>query len=1103
MKKVCILFIVTVFSHTVFAQGVTTSYITGHVKDLEGNGLIGANIVAVHLPSGSNYGTVAQNDGYFAISNVLPGGPYKVTVSFIGYKIYVVEGVNLQLAEPFQLNVKLSEEGQQLNEVVVLGKEDQLLNSSRNGALTNLGTNQILYSPTITRNINDLTRFTPQATSTSPGAMGGGNYRQNYITVDGSDFNNSFGIGGNLPAGGTPISLDALSEISVNITPFDVRQSGFVGSSVSAVTRSGTNQVEGSVYTYFRNQNQQGNKVGDATFIRQKLNVNTVGFRLGAPVIKDKVFLFINTEFTGQTTPGQTNVAATSNDPFTGQGNVARPTASELDNISAYLKSKYGYETGKYQGYDLTSKNFKFLTRLDWNINKNHRLNIRYSSTKFILPTQISANRAPVPASFNPSRTANNALWFENSNFNQETNFYSLAAELNSRFGGKYSNTLRFTYTNQDEPRSSNSQVFPFVDILKANGAQLQPFTSFGYEPYTYGNTREVKSFSVIDNLSFNINRHLFTVGAQFDFSTSRNGFQPFATSYYTFNSWDDFVNGKNPADFALTYSLLPDFKQAYSRIRVATYSAYAQDEWEITSRFKMTYGIRLELPQFLKMPEILTNPMVEQLTFADGRKIDTGALPTPPVLASPRIGFNWDVKGDRSIQLRGGSGIFTGRIPLVFLIAQSGNAGMIQFTQLYPTNNTPGPFNPDPNAYRPATVPQAGKIIPLTVSAMDKNLKYPQTWKSSLAVDAKLPWGMIGTLEAMYNKDLRVFRPINPNLVEPSRLSNETNDNREIFPAANNNKFINPVNSKTGQVDHTSSGGAFNPIILTTAYNQGYYLSLTAKLEKRFDNALSAMAAFTKSYSQVMFDGDGTLLSSTFGAIPIINNPNTPQVSYAGYVVPTRLIMGGSYHKEFFKNLGATLSLFYEGSTAGRYSYTYTNDFNRDGQNNDLMYVPKDANDITFVDSKDPKTNAVLFTAQQQSDALFKYINEDPYLKTRKGQYAERNGAQYPWRGQLDLKLAVDIMKQGKESKHTLQFTVDIFNLGNLLNPRWGTFRIVNTPALLTAVNTSAFTPDGSVKPTFQMATYNGQLPTSVYRDNLSITSTYYMQLGVRYIFN
>src|SRR6218665_2164661 len=1102
MKKNIVFFLFSFLSVSVFAQGVTTSYIKGYVKDKDGKGLVGAHIAAVHLPSGSSYGTAAQHDGYFALANMLSGGPYKVTISFIGYKTYIAEGVNLQLAEPFQLNVKLSEEGQALDEVVVLGKEDQLLNSGRHGALTNLGTHQILYSPTITRNLNDLTRFTPQASSVSPGAVGGGNYRQNNITVDGSDFNNSFGLsGGNLPGGGSPISLDALSEISVHVTPFDVRQSGFIGSSVKAVTRSGTNKAEGAVYTYFRNQNQQGNKVGDAAFVRQKMNVNTVGFRLGAPIIKDKVFFFVNTEFTAQTPPGQTNVAATPTNPYTGTNNVARPSAAQLDGISAYLKSKYEYETGGYQGYDLTSKNLRFLMRLDWNINKNHRFNIRYSSTKFVSPALISQSRTPLP-SMPVSRIGNNALWFENSNYNQETNFYSLAAELNSRFGERYANTLRFTYTNQDEPRSVSSKLFPTVDILQSNGSENTPFTTFGYEPFSYGNRAQSKTFSVIDNLSFNVNRHLFTLGAQFDYSRSRNGFLPAGATYYSFNSWDDFVNGAKPADFALSYSLLPDFKQAYATLHVFTSSVYGQDEWEVSDKFKLTYGVRLDVPQFLKTPEVLTHPLVAQLSFADNRTIDTGKLPHTPVLVSPRIGFNWDIKGDRSLQLRGGTGIFTGRIPVVYLIAQSLNSGMIQFSQVYQKSTAPGPFNPDINFYRPSAVPKAGTRIPSAVNAMDSNLKYPQTWKASLAADVKLPWGMIGTLEGIVNKDLRTIQPINPNYAAPVKLNNGTGDHRDIFPAANKDKYLNPVNA-AGQADRVNANGTFIPTVLINSYNRGYYLSLTARLEKRFGNGLSATAAFTKSYAQALLDGSGSQLASAFNTTAIADSPNTPQLSYAGYTAPNRLIIGGSYHADFFKNLGATLSLFYEGSSAGLYSYTYSNDFNRDGQaSNDLLYVPKDASEINFADIKD-KTGAVLFTAPQQSDAFFKYVNDDPYLKTRKGQYAERNGAQYPWRGQVDIKLAVDIMSQGKRHKHTLQFTADIFNFGNLLNSKSGTFQLVNSPSLLSVVNQGAFTADGAVKPVFNMALYNGRLPSSLYRDNVSIASTYYMQFGIRYIFN
>lgn len=1108
----------------VFAQGVTTSTMSGTVKGPDGSAIPGANVVATHEPSGTTYGTVSLADGRFTIQNMRTGGPYKVKISFVGYSEQTYGDIYLRLGEVYTISPVLKEEATTLGEIVVsAGAEDKLMNSTRNGAVTNISTTQLQGLPSISRSINDMTRLTPQATSTNNGAIGGGNYRQNYITVDGSDFNNTFGIGTNLPAGGSPISLDALEEISVNVTPYDIRQSGFIGSSINAVTRSGTNDFSGSAYTFWRNQNQQGNKVGyNDEFDRQKLQDNTYGFRLGGPIIKNKLFFFVNVEKGKRITPGQNQLAATPSDPFGSSPNISRPDTAFLNTVRRYLKTQYDYETGPYQGYDNESENTRFVARIDWNINNNHRFNVRYSQVESKSPAFMSGSRTPLQAyPSGQGRTNNNALWFQNSNYFQEANFYSLAAELNSTFdllNTNFANTLRFTRTNQNDPRSSDSNVFPFVDILDGTGANATPITSFGYEPFTYGNLRDVTSYSVVNDLKFSKGAHTITAGFQFDMQTTKNGFQRFGTGYYTFNSWNDFVNGANPRDYAITYPLNDGYKQAFPRFKFAQYSVYGQDEISVSDRLKVTVGLRLDLPTYLDVNEIRTHPLVAQLSFGDEDKIDTGVLPKNQIMYSPRVGFNWDVKGDRSLQVRGGTGVFTGRVPTVWIVAQAGDAGLLQFTQTYVgQTNTPGPFDPDPKAYLPITPPAAGTAIPASVSGTDRNFKFPQTWKSSIAVDSKLPGGLVGTLEVIYNKDMNIAYGRNPNLVDAIPLNVVDNagvaypDNRPIYPRFNTQKFLNPLiggqrvapGTTTNGLPIASNGSndasAFNPVVLSNG-SKGYYWSVTAKLDKQFDNGFAASVAYVRSQSRVMFDGVGDQLLNTWSLTQIVGNSNNPEVSYAGFVVPDRVIASLSYRKEYFKKLATSVSFVYEGSIQGRFSYTYTADFNRDGQTNDLIYVPKDASEITFVDQT---YNGVLYTAAQQSAMFFKYIEQDEYLKSRKGKYAERNGATLPWRNQVDFRLTQDIFTNIGGKKNTLQFTWDIFNFGNFLNKNWGVFDVVNTPALLQPRNQNNLVAGGNVRPTFSLANDRGAPVTSTFRQNNSFVSTYYMQFGLRYIFN
>ncbi len=1092
----------------VWAQGVTTSSIIGSIKDQTGETIPGANIVAVHEPSGTTYGTTSMADGRFTIPNMRVGGPYKVKISFIGYAEQTYVEIFLKIGEPYVISSLMKEEGTQLEEVIVSGVMDRIMNSERSGAVTTVGTREILNMPTISRSINDMTRMTPQSTSTSNGAIGGGNYRQNFITVDGSDFNNTFGIGSNLPAGGSPISLDALEEISINVTPYDIRQSGFIGSSINAVTRSGTNEFKGSAYTFWRSENQQGNQVANNdAFTRQPLQENTYGFRLGGPIIKDKLFFFINAESGKTTRPGQTDFAATPSAPFGSAPNIRRPTAAELTEISNFLRENYDYETGPFDNYGFESQNQRFVARIDWNINKNHRFNIRYSQVESKNPSFLSSSTTGT-GFFYPSgagRTNNNALWFKNSNYYQEANFYSLAMELNSIFGGKIANTFRATYTNQNDPRSSDSKEFPLVDIMKDG----TPFTTFGYEPFTFGNLRDVSSISIVDFASWTTGRHTITAGVQLDIQNTKNGFQRFGTGVYRFNSWDDFKNGELPTDYALTYSLLPGYAQAFPKVGFVQYSAYGQDEFIVNDKLRITGGLRFDLPTFPDVPEIQTHPMVAALTFANGRKIDTGVMPKTRVMVSPRIGFNWDVKGDRSLQVRGGSGIFTGRVPTVWIVAQSGDAGLLQFTQAFNgVDNVPGPFRIDP--YRPATPPAAGTAIPSNISAIDPDFKFPQTWKTSVAVDKRLPLGFIASLEAIYNKDLNIAIGKNYNLVNPQPMNivdgngnRAYPDNRPIYPSANNQKFINYLNN-AGQPNTTNPNGtagnsAFNPTVLGNS-SEGYYWSLTAKLDKQFSNGISAFVAYTRSESRVIYDGIGDQLFNTWSLTPIIGQANNPEASFAGYVVPDRVIAGLSFRREYLKKLATMVSFFYEGSIQGTFSYTYGGDLNRDGNFNDLIYVPKDPSEITFTDFTYAGT---LYTAKQQSDLFFRYIEQDKYLSSRKGKYAERNGARLPWRNQVDFRFAQDIFTNLGGKKNTLQFTVDIFNFGNFINKNWGTFKLVNAPSVLVPTNQNSIVAGGTVKPTFRLQTDRNQPVTNTFRDNNTISSTYYMQFGLRYTFN
>jgi hypothetical protein len=1075
---------------------VTTSSIVGTIKDSKET-LPGAGIKAIHKPTGSVYTATTNAAGRFNMGNMRIGGPYIIEISYVGMKTHKLDDVYLKLGESFNLDVKLGDNSTTLNEVVVKGKNDPIMNSKKSGASTVISRARLEELPSITRSVNDITRLTPQANGTS---IGGGSSRSNNFTVDGANFNNQFGIGQNIPANGSPISIDALEEISVNVTPFDVRQTGFTGASVNAVTRSGKNTFFGNALYTFRSEQQQGVRVGNSVITNiQDLDEKQYGLSLGGPIVKNKLFFFVNLESKKTTQPGPTKVAST-NGVENSTLNIARPSVAFMDGVSSYLKNTYGYETGIYQGYSNQSNNDKIFARLDWNINAQHKLNIRYSQVESKSPNMASTSTSNSGFSATDNRQSIYAMHFKNSNYFQEANLYSGTVELNSNFG-RFNNSLRASYAHQNDPRSSESTPFPLVDILD-NGVRnsASTLTTFGYEPFTFGNLRDVMTYTVNDDLTWAWKKHNLTLGAQAEWSKTKNGFQRYGTGYFVFDSWNDFITNKKPRNFAITYPLTADGSQAFPSFRFFQLSAYAQDEFSVNDKLKLTFGLRMELPKYPGTSEVKTHPLVAAASFANGETINTGLLPKSRLMLSPRVGFNYDLLGDRSVQLRGGTGIFTGRIPFVWIVAQSGDAGMLQYLKSVSGKTNPDmpSFTPNYHSLYPTTLATPGASIPSSISAMSPNLKFPQQWKTSLGVDAKLPLGFVGTIELIYGKDINAVYARNANMVDPTALNVAGyNDNRLIYPAGVN-RYINKLKTDVNKNDLIDPTGTknFDAIVMDNAKG-GDYFSSSFQLNKPFSKNWEMSIAYTYSYAKNYGDQSGDQIVNLW-SLPYQSggNSNKPEMSFTSNVIPHSVVGSLTHKAEWIKGLKTSMTLFYQGGSQGRFSYYYSNDFNRDNQNNDLMYVPRDPSEITFV------ANGA-FTPQQQSDAFFKIVNNDSYLTSRKGRYAERNGAISSWRNQFDFRFSQDIYA-GKigETKNSLQLFFDIFNVGNLLNAKWGTY---TSPVgnLLQVTNASALTPGGTTKPTFRLNTLNGALISSNSMINASITSTYYMQFGLKYAFN
>ena len=1088
MQKVFGFLAVMLFAFQSFAQGISTSAINGLITDNKGEGLPGATVVAVHVPSGTKYGTVTNISGKYVFPAVRVGGPYKIIVTFIGYKEVVKEGVIANLGSTADVNAKLTEEGTQLDEIVVRSNKSSIFSSDRTGAATGVVKEQIQALPTLSRSFSDITRLTPQAGNGN--SFGGRSGNFNNITVDGAGFNNVFGLSGTVggQTSAQPISLDAIEQISVNIAPYDVREGSFTGAGVNMVTKSGDNEFRGSVYNFGRNLNYVGKKVLGAESlldpVAQKFNVRNTGFRVGGPIIKDKLFFFISGEQERRSDPGSTFKAKGS----TLGGIESNVLKSDLDKLSAFLIQKYDYDPGPYEGYQLESNSDKLNVRLDLNLSDKHKISVKYNFLQS-LKDQNASSSGSLTGGRAPSL---NVLPFLSSYYRINNNLNSVIAELNSTLKGNIANKFQIGYTAFRDFRETplgNTTPFPLVDIGNGTGTA---YTAFGYEPFSANNILNTDAFQISDNLDIFKGKHTFTIGTYNEFFKFKNGFAPDYYTGYQFKSLDDFYasanNGTaNAIQYRLRYSALPGGEFPFADIKAAQYGLYVQDKIQVNSKLNVTIGLRGDMPVI--NTDIGENTAAAALTFRDGQKINTSEVQKAQLLWSPRVGFNYDVLGNQKIQIRGGTGIFTGRVPFVWISNQASNNGLLTGSVTLPAT-IGGVLNPVPAFTGSVDVLRSkysGANATYNLAVTDKNFKFPQIWRTNLGIDLQLPAGIVATVEGAYTKDLNAVYHQNVNLPVSSGTP-AGSDKRPIFYT------INATTGARTTVNRINSN--ITDAILMKNTNEGYSYFITAKLEKSFSDNLFASIAYTRSDARSINDG-GSIAASIWRDRSVSGDPNADAMSYSSFLVKDRLVAGLTYAKEYLKIGKTTIGMFFEYQSGNRYSNIYSGDMNGDSQTNDLMYIPKDASDIRLIDIRSGTT--VTYSAAAQWADLEKYINQDEYLSTRKGMYAERNGNVTPTRGQLDLSIKQDIFVNVKGKRNTLQLSFDVFNFGNMINSDWGVFRNINRSSFLTF---QGFDKDRN--PLFTFPYLTGTTPlTSTYNTSNSIGSRWQAQLGLRYIFN
>ena len=1104
MRLLCLLCTTIFVSVSAFAQ-VTTSSLGGRVTDNAGEPIVGAAVVATHTPSGTVYGAVTNENGRYTIHGMRTGGPYKVETSCLGYQTVTYTDLTLQLAETFALNAVLDDDAQMLGEAKVIAAAASKFSAEKTGAATNISSSQITSLPTVSRSITDLTRLSPYGGNGM--TFAGQDGRTANFTVDGANFNNNFGLNDGLPGGGNPISLDAIEEVQIVISPFDVRQTNFIGGGVNAITKSGTNQFKGSAYVYHSNENMRGNQVAgvELTDARTIDRSTTYGATLGGPIIKNKLFFFVNAEYTSS--PG-TAVSWRASEDGVGDANknLAYTTIADMERVREQVWEKYKYDTGSFTDFPADKSTVRVLARVDWNINDNNKLALRYNYTnnnRWSGPNGSSMDggtRSPY------NRTSLYSMAFANSMYSQNNLVHTASLDLNTRINDNLSNQLLVTFSKLDDVRGTNSDEFPFIDIQDGTGTNTQ-YMSLGYELFTHNNAVHNTVANIKDDLVYFLGDHKLTMGVNYEYQMADNAYMRNGTGYYRYASVDDFISGAAPEVVCLTYGYNGE-KNPAARVQFHKAGIYAQDEWNATENFKLTYGLRLD-GLFFDNSDLMTNAAIKAIDYYDAegnvRNIDTGKWPNSSLTVSPRVGFSWNILEDRSLTLRGGTGLFSGRLPLVFFTNMPTNSGMVQYQAQLNAKNLEKKFGKDGHTMTslfgngkglitdadgkattqalinyltgigyPKTVSPEDGEVPSSISAVDPKFKMPQVWKTSLALDYKFPTSFPFTItaEGIFNKTVNgvmisdwSIKPVNGF----ARLNGA--DNRPVFPA-----------------DFRAGTDAF--VLENTSKGYGYSANVTVNM--RPIDGLNLMAAYTHQASKEITDMPGSNAESAFTYVPSVYGPNNIGLHNAANVTPHRVVASATYSDRANNHF----SLIYESWKGGyNYSYMLSNDMNGDGYSYDALYIPTD-DQVGFEGKGEYR-----FVSEDDAKRFMDYVHNNEYLSKNQGKYAEAFSVYSPWVHRLDFSYKHDFKIKAGNSMNILQLSLDVKNILNLFNSSWGVSKYMN-PKLNEGRILKFEHVDSEGYPVFSTPEAVNK-NTQTFMHNPSIGQCWYASVGIKYMFN
>jgi hypothetical protein len=1118
------------WSGSAYAQGVTTAAMQGVVKDDQGQVIPGVTVTATHAPSGTVYEAVTQADGRFTIPGMRVGGPYAASAALTGFTTAVQNNLTLSLGVTQNLEFTLKVAS--ISETItVVGTSDPVFSSSHTGAATAVMREDLASLPTISGRITDITRLTPQYGGS--GTFAGQDNRANNMTVDGSYFNNSFGLG--VTTGGigdrtgvAPISLEAIEQVQVNVAPYDVRQGSFTGAGVNTVTRSGTNSFTAS--TYYRTRNEDcsdltnvdtcsgfvGTTTAGQRFNPLNFKTKTAGVWAGGPIVKNKLFAFGAYEkqedrrplITFNSNPGGAPVA----------GNTTRVLASDLSALSSFLSTNFKYDTGPFDNVQKVTPAKPWMLKADYNLNSANKVTFRYNQLDSRSP--VLQNGSSALGTLTRQTNTTNWLSFQSSNYAILENLKSGVGEWNSVFG-TFTNNLLVGYTKQDESRDS-IQLFPYVVISDGSGS---PYTSFGSEPFTPFNLLRYGTFQLQDSVTKFARNHSLTFGGTVEKFHSDNSFYFGIQSAYAYNSLADFytdangflanpnrtVSPVNLLGFQVKYLLQPgQTTPPMQPLDVIYAGGYIQDEWRPSSSLTVTAGLRVDVPRFGNTA--FDNPAADALTFRDQDgspvKYNSGRLPETTPYWSPRVGFNYDLTNDQKTQLRGGTGLFSGKPPYVWISNQIGNTGVL-YGFADTRNTTAFPFNPNPDKYKPAAT--GGSAASYELNVTDDSFRFPQTWRTNVGVDRKLPWGLVGTLDYIYNRDVNAPVYLNANLpvAEGAYTGADKRPRWAITaPGATPAPGISvalPDCAALGQVGacyrrlNNAPGNQVTAAYVIKNQSENNSWNISGALTKNLSNGFSFKGGFNYGVSRSLVEPSSTAGTSWGGANPIVFDPNNPDLAYSANSPGKRVFVAANYTRQYFGFGATTISVFYDGHTNGNTSYVFAGDANNEGvSGNDLIYIPRNTSEMNFKPLSVTVAGVTRsYTAADQAAAFEQLIVADKYLSSHRGGYAERNGVFLPIVNRVDLNLTQDVFHSVKGRRHSGQVRLDITNFGNLLNDKWGAGRrLVNTQIL------TAPTADATGALTYNLQTLSGNLITSPLQTSAGINDVYVMMLSFRYTF-